>query len=164
IICFLHQEFSMADLGLLNYVLGVFVTRDSSDLFLSQQKYDVEILEKAYMLNCNHSRTLVDTESKLGVGGDPVCLHMHDPQEPHFSAFKRILRYVQGVPLLGDQLSEAEYRGVANVVAETCWLRNLFRELHTPLSFATLVYCDNVRALHVPSHYQFTNIFTKGHF
>lgn len=28
---------------------------------------------------------------------------------------------------------EAVYREVANVVAETCWLRNLLRELHTLL-------------------------------
>nr|GEX93136.1 putative reverse transcriptase, RNA-dependent DNA polymerase [Tanacetum cinerariifolium] len=28
--------------------------------------------------------------------------------------------------------AEAEYRGVANAVAETCWLCNLLRELHTP--------------------------------
>ncbi|GKA13607.1 ribonuclease H-like domain-containing protein, partial [Tanacetum coccineum] len=39
--------------------------------------------------------------------------------------------------------AEAEYRGVVNAVAETCWLRNLLRELHTPLTPATLVYCDN---------------------
>ncbi|GKE67176.1 ribonuclease H-like domain-containing protein, partial [Tanacetum coccineum] len=91
---------------------------------------------------------------------------------------------------------EAEYRGVANSVAETCWLRNLLREIHTPLSSATLVYCDNVsavylscnpvqhqrtkhieidihfvrdlvaagqvRVLHVPSRYQFADVFTKG--
>lgn len=25
-----------------------------------------------------------------------VCLHMHDPREPHLSAVKRILRYLQG--------------------------------------------------------------------
>ncbi|GKC13943.1 ribonuclease H-like domain-containing protein [Tanacetum coccineum] len=37
---------------------------------------------------------------------------------------------------------EAEYRGVANVVAETAWLRNLLRELHTALLSVTLVYCD----------------------
>ncbi|GJY67371.1 ribonuclease H-like domain-containing protein [Tanacetum coccineum] len=37
-----------------------------------------------------------------------VCLYMHDPREPHFSALKRILS------------AEAEYRGVPNVVAETC--------------------------------------------
>ncbi|GJR54417.1 crooked neck-like protein 1 [Tanacetum coccineum] len=54
-----------------------------------------------------------------------------------------------------------KYWGVANVVAETAWMRNLLRELHTPLLTATLVYCDNV-ILHVPSRYQYTDIFTKG--
>ncbi|XP_042755658.1 uncharacterized mitochondrial protein AtMg00810-like [Lactuca sativa] len=29
--------------------------------------------------------------------------------------------------------AEAEYRGVANVVVEACWLRNILLELHTPL-------------------------------
>ncbi|GKE80532.1 ribonuclease H-like domain-containing protein [Tanacetum coccineum] len=131
---------------------------------------------------------------------------MHDPREPHFSALKRILRYVRGTlnyglqiyssstsslvayfdadwagcpttrrstsgyyVFLGNNLlswsskrqftlsrssAEAEYRGVANAVAETSWLRNLLRELHSPLSTATLVYCDNVSA--------FTYIFKKG--
>nr|GFC79610.1 NBS-containing resistance-like protein [Tanacetum cinerariifolium] len=44
---------------------------------------------------------------------------------------------------------EAEYRGVANVVAETAWIRNLLRELHSPLLTATLVYCDNVSAVYM---------------
>ncbi|GJY28482.1 ribonuclease H-like domain-containing protein, partial [Tanacetum coccineum] len=91
--------------------------------------------------------------------------------------------------------AEAEYWGVANVVAETAWIRNLLRELHSPLLTATLVYCDNVsavymsanpvqhqrtkhieidihfvrdmvkadhvRVLHVPSRFQYTDIFTK---
>ncbi|GJY48836.1 ribonuclease H-like domain-containing protein [Tanacetum coccineum] len=57
---------------------------------------------------------------------------------------------------------EAEYRGVANVVAKTTWLRNILRELRTPLLSATLVYCDNVCVLHVPSRYQYADIFTKG--
>ncbi|GKC65842.1 ribonuclease H-like domain-containing protein [Tanacetum coccineum] len=61
--------------------------------------------------------------------------------------------------------AEAEYRGVANVVAETAWIRNLLRELHSPLLTATLVYCDNVtghvRVLHVPSRFQYADIFTK---
>ncbi|GJX01339.1 ribonuclease H-like domain-containing protein [Tanacetum coccineum] len=62
---------------------------------------------------------------------------------------------------------QAEYRGVANDVDKTCWLCNLLHELHTPLSSATL-FCDNViaagqvRVLHVPSRYQFADIFTNG--
>ncbi|KAK9068004.1 hypothetical protein SSX86_012115 [Deinandra increscens subsp. villosa] len=45
--------------------------------------------------------------------------------------------------------AEAEYRGVANVVAELCWLRNLLLELHRPLSHASLVYCDNISAIYL---------------
>ncbi|GJS46767.1 ribonuclease H-like domain-containing protein [Tanacetum coccineum] len=99
-------------------------------------------------------------------------------------------------PTLSQSSAEADYRGVTNAVAETCWLRNLLRELHNPLSSAKLVYCDNVsviylsynpvqhqrtkhieidihfvrdlvvagqvRVLHVPSRYQFADIFTNG--
>ncbi|GKD61196.1 ribonuclease H-like domain-containing protein [Tanacetum coccineum] len=87
-----------------------------------------------WLVGCNSSQTPVDTESKLG--DDALSLYMHDPREPHFSALKRILS------------AEAEYRGVANVLAKTCWLRNLLRELHTHLSFATLVYFNNVSAVY----------------
>nr|GEW73571.1 ribonuclease H-like domain-containing protein [Tanacetum cinerariifolium] len=108
---------------------------------------------KAHMVNCNPSRTPVDTESKLGIDGDPVCLHMHDPREPHLSALKRVLRRLswssKRQPTLSRSSAEAEYCGVANAVAETCWLRNLLREFHTPLSSATLVYYDNVRAVYL---------------
>ncbi|GKE64971.1 ribonuclease H-like domain-containing protein, partial [Tanacetum coccineum] len=52
-------------------------------------------------------------------------------------------------PTLSRSSADAEYRGVANVVAKTCCLRNLLRELHTPLSSATLVYCDNVSAIYL---------------
>ncbi|GKD98326.1 ribonuclease H-like domain-containing protein [Tanacetum coccineum] len=72
VISWLHQEFSMTDLGSLNYFLGISVTRDSLGMFLSQKKYATEILERAHMVNYNSSRTLVDTKSKLRDGGDPV--------------------------------------------------------------------------------------------
>ncbi|GKF68784.1 ribonuclease H-like domain-containing protein, partial [Tanacetum coccineum] len=48
--------------------------------------------------------------------------------------------------------SEAEYHGVTNVVVETLWLRNLLCKLHTPLSSATLVYCDNVSGVYLSSN------------
>ncbi|GJX61086.1 ribonuclease H-like domain-containing protein [Tanacetum coccineum] len=53
---------------------------------------------------------------------------------------------------LSRSSAEAEYRGVANVVAETAWLRNLLLELHAPLSTATLVYCDNVSAVYLSTN------------
>lgn len=42
--------------------------------------------------------------------------------------------------------AEAEYRAVAHAVAECCWVCQLLHELHHPIIFATIVYCDNVSA------------------
>ncbi|GJZ24254.1 ribonuclease H-like domain-containing protein [Tanacetum coccineum] len=169
----LHQEFAMTDLGPLNYFLGVSVTRDSSSLFLSRKKYAIEILEKAHMVSCNPSRTPVDTESKLGVDGDPIsdltlyqsladlvvysdadwagCLTTRRSTSGYciFLGNNLLSWSAKRQPTLSQSSAEAEYRGVANAVAETCWLRNLLRELHTPLSSATLVYCDNVSAVYL---------------
>ena len=50
---------------------------------------------------------------------------------------------------LSRSSAEAEYRGVANVVAESCWLRNLLLELQCPIIKATLVYCDNVSVVYL---------------
>nr|GEY15445.1 ribonuclease H-like domain-containing protein [Tanacetum cinerariifolium] len=175
----LHQEFSKTDLGSLNYFLGLSVTHDSSGMFLSQRKYATEILERAHMVSCNFSRIPVDAESKMGDDSDLVCLYMHDPREPHFSVLKRILHADwAGCPttrrstssyclFLSNNLlywsskhqsaltrssAEAEYCGVANDVAETCWLRNLLCELYTHLSSTTLVYCDNVSVVYLSSN------------
>nr|GEY99644.1 ribonuclease H-like domain-containing protein [Tanacetum cinerariifolium] len=97
----------MTDLGALNYFLSISATRHSTGLFLSRKQYAIELLACAHMTNCNPSRTPVHTDSKLGP---------------------------EGVPTISRSRAEAEYRGVANVVAETAWIRNLLRELHSPLS------------------------------
>ncbi|GKC19661.1 ribonuclease H-like domain-containing protein [Tanacetum coccineum] len=114
------------------------------------------------MINCNPSQTQVDTESKLGPEDVPV----QDPTLYHSLvgglSISRLLdricptRYSMYASIRDNLLSwlskrqhtlsrssaKAEYRGVANVVAETAWLRNMLHELHSPLSSATLVYCD----------------------
>lgn len=48
--------------------------------------------------------------------------------------------------------AEAEYIGVANTVAETCWIRNLLLELHHPISRATLVFCDNISSVYMSAN------------
>jgi hypothetical protein len=133
-----------------------------------------------------------------------VCLHMHDPREPHLTALKRLLRYLRGTVdyglllhrsssadlvvytdadwggcpdtrrstsgyavFLGGNLvswsskrqqvvsrssAEAEYRAVANGVAEASWLRQLLAELHCSLTKSTVVYCDNVSAVYLSTN------------
>jgi len=194
----------------------------------------LDILDQTGMADCKPCFTSVDINPKLSTDGAPiadptdfrslagalqyltftrpdiayavqqVCLHMHDPREPHIAALKRILRYVRGTlqlglhitassapnlivysdadwagcpdtrkstsgyaVFLGDNLiswsskrqnivsrssAEAEYRAVANAVAEASWIRQLLSELHTPLHHAALVYCDNISTVYMSSN------------
>ena len=50
---------------------------------------------------------------------------------------------------LSRSSAEAEYRGVANVVSKSCWLRILLLKLYCPISKATHVYCDNISAIYL---------------
>ncbi|GJV47025.1 ribonuclease H-like domain-containing protein [Tanacetum coccineum] len=116
---------------LLLYVDDIDLTASSKILL---QQIIRSLHQEAHVVNCNPSRTPIDTEFKLGSDGDPVsdstlyrslagslqyltftrpdisyavqqvCLYMHDPREPHFSALKRILRYVRGTLYYGLQL------------------------------------------------------------
>jgi len=69
---------------------------------------------------------------------------------------------------LSRSSAEAEYCGVANVVAESCWLRNLLLELHYTISKATMVYCDNVSAIYLSgnpvNHQRTKQIEMDNHF
>jgi hypothetical protein len=55
-------------------------------------------------------------------------------------------------PVVSRSSAEAEYRAVANGVAEASWLRQLLHELHSPLQRATLVYCDNVSVVYLSTN------------
>ncbi|GJS86479.1 ribonuclease H-like domain-containing protein [Tanacetum coccineum] len=111
---------------------------------------------QAHMVNCNPSQTPVDTESKLGDDGDPVfdsTLYQSVTGSLQYLTFTRPYISYAMQQLFSSSITslvaysdadwagcpatrsvEAEYRGVANAVAETCWLRNLLRELHTPFA------------------------------
>nr|GEV62444.1 G-type lectin S-receptor-like serine/threonine-protein kinase At4g27290 [Tanacetum cinerariifolium] len=153
-----------------------------------------------------------------------VCFYMHDPREPHFTALKRILRYVRGTLDYGLQIhvsstaqltayTDADWSGCPvtrrsasgycvilgdNLLSWSakCQVTLSRSRLHTPLFTTTLVYCDNVsvvymsanpvqhqrtkhieiyihfvrdyvafgqvRVLHVPSRFQYADIFTNG--
>ncbi|XP_024317012.1 uncharacterized protein LOC106865377 isoform X2 [Brachypodium distachyon] len=218
----LRSEFSMKDLGPLQFFLGIRVSWSPAGFFLDQEQYAEDLLERACMTACKPASTPVDTRTKLDADSSaPVanvseyrsivgalqyltmtrpdlqyavqqaCFFMHAPREPHLALVKRILRYVRGTSslglhlrrsakldlvtysdadwagcsdtrrstsgytvFLGDALvswsskrqptvsrssAEAEYRGVANAVAESCWLRQLLGELHVHLDRSTVV-------------------------
>lgn len=225
----------MIDLGPLHHFLGTSVTRKSKGLFLHQQIYAADIIQRAKMTECKPCLTPVDTKPKLAVADSPPVaeptlyrilagalqyltftrpdisyavqqdfLFMHDPRESHFNALKRIICYVKvtishglqlyasspttlfaysdadwaGCPntrrstsgycvFIGDNLvswffkrqqtvsrssAEAEYRGIANEVAELTWLRNLYLEMRILISKGSIVLCDNISAVYLSTN------------
>ncbi|GJT29633.1 ribonuclease H-like domain-containing protein [Tanacetum coccineum] len=106
----------MTDLGPLNYFIGVSAQRST---------------------NCNPFRTPIDTDSKLGFNGDHVSdstLYRSLVGALQYFTFTRTdLSYVIHQATLSRSSAEAEYRGVANVFAETTCSSNLVCELHAPV-------------------------------
>ncbi|GKC50017.1 ribonuclease H-like domain-containing protein [Tanacetum coccineum] len=189
----LHKEFDMTNLEALNYFLGISAIRHPTGLFLSQ-KNSTGHPEACLQLYAFATTSLVGYIDADWAGcpstrrsTSSYCMFLGD-NLLSWSAKRQ--------HTISCSSAKAEYQGVANVVTETAWIRNLLCELHSPLLTATLVYCDNVsavymsanpvqhqctkhikidihfvcdmvkvghvRVLHVPSRFQYADIFTKG--
>ncbi|KAL0546298.1 hypothetical protein IC582_016205 [Cucumis melo] len=83
------QEFEMTDIGLMSYYLGIEVKQSEEGIFISQERYTREILEKFNMMNSKPVATPVETGTKLSKHeeGDDV-----DPS--YFKSLVGSLRYL----------------------------------------------------------------------
>ncbi|KAK1662810.1 hypothetical protein QYE76_050969 [Lolium multiflorum] len=127
--------------------------------------------ESSYRSIIGALQYLTLTRPELQHAVQQVCLHMHAPRDAHWTAVKRILRYIRGTMALGLTLHAstawtssptrtliglatpthgdprlAKYRAVANAVAEVFWLRQLLGNNGNPItvhgSFARSDTCD----------------------
>ncbi|KAI3508248.1 hypothetical protein L1887_23254 [Cichorium endivia] len=72
-ISLLSKEFAMSDLGPLHHFLGIQVQHQKGGLFLTQEQYVHDILQRANMQDCKPCATPVDTNSKLSaIAGNPL--------------------------------------------------------------------------------------------
>lgn len=55
-------------------------------------------------------------------------------------------------PTVSRSSAESKYKGLANAVAESCYLRNLLLEMGRPMRQSTLVNCDNVSVVYLSSN------------
>jgi hypothetical protein len=113
-------------MGDLSFFLGIDVKRTKEGFHLTQDRYAEDILDRAGMSSCKPVATPIDAKGKLSADGpavedghayrslagalqyltmiqpdiafavQQVCLHMHDPRQPHLALLKRILRYIRG--------------------------------------------------------------------
>ena len=133
----LKQEFALKDFGDLHYFLGIEVNKLSDGILVTQNKYALDLLKRAGMLDCKPVDTPLSTTEKLSaytgsiqdatryrsiVGAlqyltltrpdtsfaiNKVCQFLHSPTMQHWMAVKRILRYVKSSVDLGLKLNSS---------------------------------------------------------
>lgn len=114
----LEREFALIDLDNLHYFLGIEIKRNSDGLVVLQAKYVADIIKRTNMSNCKPINTPLSSVDKLSatnyrsvVGAlqyltltrpdisftvNKVCQFLHAPTMIHWTAVKRILRYIHG--------------------------------------------------------------------
>lgn len=138
----LNKEFVTKDLGKLSYFLGLEVTYTDTGLFLTQAKYAHDILVRAGLLDSKPVATPLSTSEQLFSSGsafsdstlyrslvgalqyltithsdlsyaiNQVSQYLHAPTTDHFSAVKRILRYVKGIISYGLTFRHQSYPAI----------------------------------------------------
>ena len=71
---YLAKEFEMKDLGTLKHFLGIKVSRSSKDIFLSQKKYALDLLQETRISACQLVDTLVEEGLKLCIKSDHISV------------------------------------------------------------------------------------------
>ena len=123
----MRKKFSMSDLGLLSYYLGMEVMQKDGVITICQSSYAAKIVQQCQMTGCNPVDTpmeqrvkltkaktgteknvtryrsiigmlryLVNTRPDLSFAVGTVSRFMEAPDNEHWAAVKRIIRYVSG--------------------------------------------------------------------
>jgi hypothetical protein len=115
------KVFSMSDLSLLHYYMGIEVNQRPGGISLSQGAYALKIVEKCGLEDCNPLQTPLENQLKLSKQSSEAPVdktlfksivgslrylvntrpnigftHLEDPREDHMAAVKNIVRYVAG--------------------------------------------------------------------
>ncbi|XP_057543525.1 uncharacterized mitochondrial protein AtMg00810-like [Amaranthus tricolor] len=109
----------MKELRELKHFLGLELERTNDGIFLCQQKYAQDLLDKYGMLDCMPISTPMEVNAKLrsAIGKELEDVTMYrqlKPKKPHLEAIKRILRKFKVVGYY-----DADYAGDLNTRRST---------------------------------------------
>ncbi|WKA07150.1 hypothetical protein VitviT2T_025012 [Vitis vinifera] len=134
----LTQRFSIKDLGVLSYFLGIEVLTTPSGVLLTQRRYISNLLASTKMSGAKPVATPLVTDGNL-------ILHS-----------------------VARSSTKAEYRSVAATTSEINWICSILIELSVTLPTLLVIYCDNVGATYLCSnpvfHSHMKNMAIDYHF
>lgn len=133
----LNDAFAIKNLGNLNFLVGIEVHRTKHGLLLTQRKYINDLLHRAYMKGCKSICTPMASTEKLSkehgtklteeqltqyrsIVGGLQCQFLHCPTDAHWSAVKRILRYLKRTDSYGLHICQSAST-VLSAFADADW-------------------------------------------
>ncbi|GAA0176281.1 transmembrane signal receptor [Lithospermum erythrorhizon] len=210
VIGILKDEFSMTELGSLNYFLGISTVCQVSTPMVTRTYLLVDEDDPDFV-NPNLYRSIVGalqyltfTRPDIQFAVNQVCQFMHHPRQSHYVVVKQMLCYIKGTISYGLHIKadppssllvysdadwagcpstrrsttgvciflgstlvfwsskkqatvsrssvEAEYRGVAQSVAELEWLQSVLTELGLVFKSCPVVLCDNISTTYMAAN------------
>ncbi|KAG8490438.1 hypothetical protein CXB51_013629 [Gossypium anomalum] len=144
----LEEEFSLKNLGELNYFLGIEVHRQVTALHLSQKKYITELLQKAEPKS--------STRPEIKFAMNKISQYMQAPTDKHCSIKDRrstlgFCIYLGGnlvgwsskkQHLVARSHSDVKHGNIANAVADIAWFVSLLSELREPVIGTPTIWCE----------------------
>ncbi|KAK2979081.1 hypothetical protein RJ640_026031 [Escallonia rubra] len=159
---YLAKEFEIKDLGKLKYFLGIEVARSKEGIFVSQQKYVLDLLEETvYQIlqylkgspgrgilfrkgtnmeleaytDADYAGSLTDRRSTSG-----YCT---------FLGRNLVTWRSKKQPVVAKSSSEAEFRSMAQGICELLWLKIILNDLKIKLETPMKLYCDNKSVINI---------------
>uniref|UniRef100_A0A3Q7GSK8 Reverse transcriptase Ty1/copia-type domain-containing protein n=1 Tax=Solanum lycopersicum TaxID=4081 RepID=A0A3Q7GSK8_SOLLC len=175
----LMSGFSMRDLGLVNFFLGISVSTCKGSLF-SSKPFNTPLSPK-YLSASDTSHPFYDpllyhslvgrlqyltfTHYDIAFSFSQLARFMYSPLDIHLTVFKHILRYLyyflnlglfSSSGSIGNKQSvvsrssgEEKYHFVAHGTVEISWLLSLLGDIHIQLSSRSKIYCDNISIIYL---------------
>ncbi|KAA3486312.1 alanine--tRNA ligase-like [Gossypium australe] len=147
----------LKDMGYLHYFLGIEVTRSTTGcLYLCQQKYIRDLLDKSFMANAKSVHTPLISFSVLSKDDRD---RFSDPTE--YRSLAGALQYVVLTRLniayakqevVPRSITETEDRILATATRDVTWLVSLLNELQIHSNDPLALWCDNTSAMAVTAN------------
>ncbi|GJZ54044.1 uncharacterized mitochondrial protein-like protein [Tanacetum coccineum] len=158
----MHEKFQMSSMGKLTFFLGLQVQQKKDGIFISQDKYVVEILKKIRFTEVKTASTPMETQkpcSRLA-----SCVHdimfavtacaryQVNPKVSHLHAVKRIFRLIswqcKKQTVVANYTTEAKYVAASSCRGQVLWIQNQLLDYGYNFMHTKIFIDNNNEAVH----------------
>nr|GEV11752.1 hypothetical protein [Tanacetum cinerariifolium] len=150
----LHQKFTIKDLGLAKYFLGIELCRTLVGTYLNQRKYILDLLSDACLTAAKPKEFPLPIQLKLSLNKvQHLSQFVSFPKDVHMQDALHLLKYLKGtVSKVSRSSTEAEYRSMAATTCELLWLSYLLKDLNIPTQCPVTLFCANKSAQQIAAN------------